>query len=158
MKIFLTHGYFLNLDAKELEIMKPYVPLGILYISAFLKQQGYDVSVFDSTFSSPAEQRKKMIELKPDVIGIYCNLMTKLNVLPLIKFIKSSPELAHSKIILGGPEPPFYAKEFLDYGADIIVEGEGEQADFNWASTRFAYVDHEGEWFLTAITHDHWCI
>src|SRR4030095_2488791 len=108
--------------------MKPYVPLGILYISAHLKQHGYNVTVFDSTFSSPARQRKKLTEEKPDVIGIYCNLMTKLNVLPLIKFIKSSPELNSSKIVLGGPEPPFYAKEFLDYGADIIVEGESEDA------------------------------
>jgi anaerobic magnesium-protoporphyrin IX monomethyl ester cyclase len=128
LKIFLTHGYFLNTDEKELQVMKPYVPLGILYISAYLKQSGYNVTVFDSTFSSPGEQRKKLIELKPDIIGIYCNLMTKLNVLPLIKFIRSSPELHHSKIVLGGPEPPFYAKEFLDYGADIIVEGEGEEA------------------------------
>jgi anaerobic magnesium-protoporphyrin IX monomethyl ester cyclase len=128
LKIFLTHGYFLNTDEKELQVMKPYVPLGILYISAYLKQNGFDVTVFDSTFSSPDEQRKKLLEIKPDIIGVYCNLMTKLNVLPLIMFIKSSPELRHSKIVLGGPEPPFYAKEFLDYGADIIVEGEGEKA------------------------------
>ncbi len=128
MKIFLTHGYFLNTDKKELEIMKPYVPLGILYISAYLKENRFDVTVFDSTFSSPEEQRKKLVEEKPGIIAVYCNLMTKLNVLPLIKFIKSSPDLQHSKIVLGGPEPPFYAKEFLDYGADIIVEGEGEEA------------------------------
>jgi anaerobic magnesium-protoporphyrin IX monomethyl ester cyclase len=128
LKIFLTHGYFLNADKKELEIMKPYVPLGILYISAYLKENGFDVTVFDSTFSSPEEQRKKLLDEKPGIIAIYCNLMTKLNVLPLIKFIKSSAELKHSKIVLGGPEPPFYAKEFLDYGADVIVEGEGEEA------------------------------
>ena len=71
---------------------------------------------------------EKLLFEKPDIIAIYCNLMTKLNVLPLIKFIRSAPDLQHSKIILGGPEPPFYAKEFLDYGADIIVEGEGEEA------------------------------
>jgi anaerobic magnesium-protoporphyrin IX monomethyl ester cyclase len=127
LKIFLTHGYFLNEDANELRIMKPYVPLGILYISAYLKQNGFDVTVFDSTFSSPAEQRKKLTEEKPELIAVYCNLMTKLNVLPLIKFIRSAPELAHSKIVLGGPEPPFHAEEFLNYGADFIVEGEGEQ-------------------------------
>lgn len=128
MKIFLTHGYFINSDPKELEIMKPYVPLGILYISAFLKQNGFDVTVFDSTFSSPSEQRAKLLSEKPDIIAVYCNLMTKLNVLPLIKYIRAEPALQRSKIILGGPEPPFYAKEFIDYGADIIVEGEGEEA------------------------------
>jgi anaerobic magnesium-protoporphyrin IX monomethyl ester cyclase len=126
LKIFLTHGYYLNADKKELEIMKPYVPLGILYISAYLKQNGFDVTVYDSTFSSFDEQKKNLLELKPDIIAIYANLMTKLNVLPLIKFIKSESALSKSKIILGGPEPPFHAEDFLNYGADIVVEGEGE--------------------------------
>ena len=106
--------------------MKPYVPLGILYISNYLKQNGFSVSVFDSTFRSFDEQKLKLTAEKPGVAAVYCNLMTKLNVLPLIKFIKSSPELQHTKIILGGPEPPSHAAEFLEYGADIIVEGEGE--------------------------------
>ena len=30
MDLLLTHGYFLHEDAKELQIMKPYAPLGIL--------------------------------------------------------------------------------------------------------------------------------
>ncbi len=51
---------------------------------------------------------------------------------------------------------------FEAYPGSIVVEyywaGKGEQADFNWASRRFVYVEHEGEWFLTAVTHDHWCI
>jgi anaerobic magnesium-protoporphyrin IX monomethyl ester cyclase len=126
LKIFLTHAYYLKEDQNELRIMKPYVPLGIVYISAYLKLHGFDVELYDSTFKSFEEQKKKLIESKPDVIAIYCNLMTKLNVLPLIKFIKSSPELQKSKIVLGGPEPPFYSKEFLSAGADIVVEGEGE--------------------------------
>lgn len=126
MKIFLTHAYYLYEDKNELAIMKPYVPLGILYISSYLKKTGIDVSVFDSTFHSPDEQKQKLIETKPDIIAIYCNLMTKLNVLPLIKFIRSSAELKNVKIVLGGPEPPFHADEFLSYGADFIVEGEGE--------------------------------
>jgi radical SAM superfamily enzyme YgiQ (UPF0313 family) len=126
MKIFLTHAYYLYEDPGELQIMKPYVPLGILYISSYLKQHGFNVELYDSTFKSFEDQKKKLIESKPDIIAIYCNLMTKLNVLPLMKFIKSSPELQKSKIILGGPEPPFYSEEFLNAGADIIVEGEGE--------------------------------
>ena len=127
MKIFLTHAYYLNDDKKELAIMKPYVPLGILYISAYLKQAGFGVHLYDTTFNSFKDQQNKLLEVKPGIIAIYCNLMTKLNVLPLISFIKSAPELARSKIILGGPEPPFYAEDFINYGADIIVEGEGEE-------------------------------
>jgi len=50
--LVLTHGYFLQEDPKELQIMKPYVPLGILYICSHLRVKGHDVEVFDSTFSS----------------------------------------------------------------------------------------------------------
>nr|HMT10441.1 B12-binding domain-containing radical SAM protein [Ignavibacteria bacterium] len=101
MKIFLTHGYYLNSDPNELRIMKPYVPLGILYISAYLKQNGFDVTVFDSTFQSFEAQKAALLDSKPQVIAIYCNLMTKLNVLPLIKFIRQCDELRESKIVLG---------------------------------------------------------
>jgi radical SAM superfamily enzyme YgiQ (UPF0313 family) len=126
MKIFLTHAYYLNEDKNELRIMKPYVPLGILYISSYLKHNGFEVELFDSTFKSFEEQKKVLEESRPEIIGIYCNLMTKLNVLPLMKFIRSNPVLGHSKIVLGGPEPPFYSEEFIAAGADIIVVGEGE--------------------------------
>ncbi len=48
--LLLTHGYFLEEDEKEREIMKPYPTLGLLYISSFLRQKGFDVEIFDTTF------------------------------------------------------------------------------------------------------------
>ena len=50
--LLLTHGYFLYEDPKELQIMKPYAPLGILYLCSHLRNKGFDVEVFDTTFSS----------------------------------------------------------------------------------------------------------
>jgi radical SAM superfamily enzyme YgiQ (UPF0313 family) len=126
MKILLTHGYFLGEDVKEQAIMRPYVPLGILYISAFLEQHGYDNSIFDSTFSSFDELCNTMLKEPPDVIGIYTNLMTKINVLRLISFIKNNDTLARTRIILGGPEVRNHAANFVDHGANYIVFGEGE--------------------------------
>jgi anaerobic magnesium-protoporphyrin IX monomethyl ester cyclase len=81
LNILLTHGYFIGEDPKEQEIMKPYVPLGILCISAYLEQHAYENEVFDSTFSSFELLKKHLLKQQPDVIGIYTNLMTKLNVL-----------------------------------------------------------------------------
>ena len=48
MKILFTHGYFIGEDQKELQIMRPYVPLGILYISSYLEKHGFENDVFDS--------------------------------------------------------------------------------------------------------------
>ncbi len=51
-ELLLTHGYFLYEDPKELQIMKPYAPLGILYLCSHLRAKGFDVDVFDTTFST----------------------------------------------------------------------------------------------------------
>jgi radical SAM superfamily enzyme YgiQ (UPF0313 family) len=127
VKILLTHGYFLAEDAKEQLIMRPYPPLGILYISAYLEQHNFTNEIYDSTFGSLAELKTRLENEKPDLVGIYTNLMTKLNVLKIIRFIKDSPYLQHTKIILGGPEVRNHKEKFLEYGADIIVFGEGEE-------------------------------
>jgi len=50
--------------------------------------------------------------------------MTKPNVLTLITACKKFG----AKVVLGGPEPQNYAEEYLRFGADIIVIGEGELA------------------------------
>ena len=123
MDILLTHGYFIDEDAHEKKVMKPYPPLGILYLSAYLKQRGFDVGVFDTTFSNMGALKLYLETARPPTVGIYTNLMTKLSVIPMIGMCKS----LGAKVILGGPEPPHYADEFLDAGADAVVVGEGEQ-------------------------------
>ncbi|MGE5795411.1 MAG: B12-binding domain-containing radical SAM protein [Ignavibacteria bacterium] len=126
MKVLLTHGYFIKEDLTEQKIMKPYPPLGILYLSAYLNQHGIENKIFDSTFSSKEVLKEFLLKEKPEYIAIYINLMTKLNVLEIISFIKSSNELNSSKIILGGPEVRYNADDLLKHGADCVVIGEGE--------------------------------
>lgn len=127
MKILFTHGYFLSEDPKELQIMRPYVPLGILYISAYLEKNGYENEVFDSTFSTLDKLKEHLVITTPNVVAIYTNLMTKLNVLKIIKYIKNEKSLKNTKIILGGPEVRNQTQNFLNYGADFIIIGEGEE-------------------------------
>jgi len=127
MKILLTHGYFLQEDPREQLIMRPYPPLGILYISAYLEEHGYENEVFDSTFSNIETLKEYILKERPGIIGIYTNLMTKLNVLKIISFVRATPSLQHLKIILGGPEVRNHKEKFLEYGADVIVFGEGEE-------------------------------
>jgi radical SAM superfamily enzyme YgiQ (UPF0313 family) len=122
MKLLLTHGYFLMEDPKELRIMKPYAPLGILSISAHLRNKGFDVDIYDSTFGTREELFGILDEGPPGALGIYGNLMTRRNVLDLV----ARGRAAGWKVILGGPEPPNYAEEFLAAGADLIVAGEAE--------------------------------
>jgi anaerobic magnesium-protoporphyrin IX monomethyl ester cyclase len=123
MDLLLTHGYFLYEDPKELQIMKPYVPLGILYLSSHLRGKGYSVEVFDTTFKEPQELIKLLHSTSPGVLGVYANLMTRANV---VRIFRAAQE-AGWKIIAGGPEPAAYIDEYLSAGADVVVIGEGEK-------------------------------
>ena len=127
MRILLTHGYFIKEDEKEQKIMRPYPPLGILYISAWLEKYGYDNEVFDSTFETKASLEAYLLEYRPEVIGLYTNLMTKLNIIDIIKFIRSRSELENTVISLGGPDVRHNITDYLSTGADVTVFGEGEQ-------------------------------
>jgi anaerobic magnesium-protoporphyrin IX monomethyl ester cyclase len=120
----LTHGYFLADDEKERQIMKPYPPLGLLYLSAYLKQRGYGVEVYDSTFGTRQELIQKFADMPGGTVGIYSNLMTRGAVLAIVEAAKR----AAWTVILGGPESANYVDEYLQAGADCIVLGEGEQA------------------------------
>jgi radical SAM superfamily enzyme YgiQ (UPF0313 family) len=120
--LLLTHGYFLYEDPKERQIMKPYVPLGILYICSHLRSKGFDVEVFDTTFSTPQELIRHLQTEEPSVLGVYANLMTRKKV---IEFVRIARE-AGWKTVVGGPEPGAYVTEYLEAGADVVVMGEGE--------------------------------
>src|SRR5580700_12108557 len=124
MKLLLTHAYFLHADAKEQQIMKPYAPLGILYLSSYLRAKGFAVEIYDSTFGSREELFGILDAGPPAAIGIYGNLMTRRNVLDIAARAHANGWI----VILGGPEPANYANEYLASGADLIVAGEGEYA------------------------------
>ena len=56
MKLLLVHPYFLELDISERAVMRPYPPLGLLYLSAYVKEHcDWDVRVFDGTFQTPVD-------------------------------------------------------------------------------------------------------
>ncbi|MBI3237322.1 MAG: B12-binding domain-containing radical SAM protein, partial [Flavobacteriia bacterium] len=125
MKLVLTHGYFLADDSKELEIMRPYPTLGLLYISSYLKADGKDVSIVDSTFLSKEEWKAELVKLQPGLVAFYSNLMTKLNILELNSWLKST--LPNTVTLVGGPDVTYNIEHYLNAGFDYTVSGEGEQ-------------------------------
>jgi len=102
--------------------MKPYAPLGILYLASHLRARGFNVELFDTTFSSWPELQKLLASERPAVLGVYSNLMTRGSV---IRILRAARE-AGWKTVVGGPEPGAYAEEYLAAGADVVVIGEGE--------------------------------
>jgi radical SAM superfamily enzyme YgiQ (UPF0313 family) len=122
MDILLTHGYYLYADPHEQQVMKPYPPLGVLYISSHLKAKDFQVGIFDTTFSSLAQFEQYMVETRPPVVGIYCNMMTRSNALKMVRICAAQG----ATVIAGGPDPANYPEHYLEHGVAVVVVGEGE--------------------------------
>src|ERR1700687_2144596 len=122
MDVLLTHAYFLYEDPHELAVMKPYPPLGLLYVNSHLKAHGVDSHIYDSTFARFDDMESYLRREKPPIVGIYSNLMTRTNVLRVMKAASG----AGSLVVVGGPDPANYLEEYLSRGADVVVLGEGE--------------------------------
>ena len=134
MSVVLTHAYYLFEDDKEQKIMRPYAPLGLLYVSSYLDQNNIKNDVYDSTFYSFQKQLAFIVERQPKIIAIYTNLMTKINVIKLMKELQSDAKYGNPKIILGGPDVTYNCENYLKAGADFLIIGEGEQTAFELCS------------------------
>jgi radical SAM superfamily enzyme YgiQ (UPF0313 family) len=122
MRLLLTHGFFLCEDPKEQQILRPYPPLGILYISAYLRSRGFEVDVYDSTWGDREELFRILDQGPPAMLGLYANLLTRRSGLSIIARARANGWT----VIAGGPEPANYAEEYLAAGANYVVPGEGE--------------------------------
>jgi anaerobic magnesium-protoporphyrin IX monomethyl ester cyclase len=120
--VLLTHGYFLFDDEKELQIMRPYPTLGLLYLSAYLRRAGFAPEIFDSTFARREELYARLRLERGGVLGIYTNLMTRRPVLDIVQQARA----CGWTVVLGGPESANYPEQYLAAGADVVVIGEGE--------------------------------
>ena len=102
--------------------MRPYPTLGLLYISAFLRREGFDVEIFDTTFSAREQLFDRLAEGR-GVIGIYTNLMTRRPVLDIVAVGEAAGLDGRAWAARSRPTIPVSIWQF---GADVVVVGEGE--------------------------------
>ena len=126
MNILLAHAYFLKDDRVERHVMKPYPPLGLLYVSGFLQDKNVEHHLFDGTFSSFDAVQEAILESRPDILALYVNFLTRLNVVRIVEWARGLEKLSHTRIVLGGPDVRFHVEEYLDVNVDFLVLGEGE--------------------------------
>lgn len=121
-EILLVNSYLLSSDVNEQRVMKPYAPLGIQYISSYLKSKRHHVDIFDGTFRSILEFHSTLERLKPKVVGIYANVITKETALEMSALAKQH----NATVLVGGPGPVIDTDAYFASGVDVIVRGEGE--------------------------------
>ena len=107
--------------------MKPYAPLGLLYLSSYLRAQGFDVEIFDSTFRFARTS---------------CSAFWKPSRPPLLGHLRQPDDARAARSPYrrapwqcgwrvdrsAAPSRPTIAERYLAAGADVVVAGEGELA------------------------------
>src|SRR2546427_6561767 len=95
--------------------------LGLMYLSASLRQAGYSVRHIDHTFMERHEVLKEIDQLQPSVIGIYCMITMQDEALSLAEQVRGK-----ALTVVGGPYPSGEPETFVD-DFDLVAVGEGEQ-------------------------------
>lgn len=99
-------------------------PLGILYVAAYLREEGHRVTFLDGSFHSLEEIVKKARAFKPELVGIYSNTPLWKKAVQTATALK---EATGAFVVAGGPYPTAIKEKALEsYPFDAIVVGEGE--------------------------------
>lgn len=102
-------------------------PLGIGYLSSYLRKNGIEVKIIDALKENLELKSvvKIILKEKPDVVGITCLTAFYIEVCKLSRVLKKH----NYKVIIGGVHPTFLPYRTLrESKADFIVCGEGEKA------------------------------
>ncbi|MDR3692967.1 MAG: radical SAM protein [Fimbriimonas sp.] len=105
------------------------MPLGLMYIAAFLKQAGKTVRMVDAEALRLGAMAiiDVAVEYQPRIVGLNCHTLNRHVVYDLVRLLQFA--CPGSKIVLGGPHPSLApGSVFRECSAvNIIVIGEGEQ-------------------------------
>jgi anaerobic magnesium-protoporphyrin IX monomethyl ester cyclase len=131
--VLLTHSYHLPYDRKQAQKMEPYPPLGTLYAAGFLRANGISVALFDSMLEQPEEGLRQALRLhKPKIVGIYeddFNFLTKMCLTRMRELAWQMIDIARehgARVVVHGSDATDHAREFLQNGAECIIQGEAE--------------------------------
>jgi anaerobic magnesium-protoporphyrin IX monomethyl ester cyclase len=95
--------------------------LGLMYLSAALRQAGYTVRHLDHTFLERREVLAEIERLRPAVVGVYCMITMQDEALSLAGQVRG-----RALTIVGGPYPSGEPEAFVDR-FDLVAVGEGEE-------------------------------
>ncbi|WP_158992535.1 radical SAM protein [Mucilaginibacter sp. L196] len=149
--ILFTHSYFLRYDPKQWQLGQPYPPLGTLYAAALMRENDYQVTLFDTMFvSNPEEVTPVIGKNKPDFFVIYddgFNYLTKMCLTNMREAAFSMSKMAKAEgctVIISSSDSTDRYEEYLKEGADFVIIGEAEHTLLELTN----YIESGGAEFL----------
>jgi anaerobic magnesium-protoporphyrin IX monomethyl ester cyclase len=133
VKVLLTHSYFLRLDPKQSQKLRPYPPLATLYAAANLRARGYQVAVFDAMLAdSPADFTAYFERHEPDIVVLYEDNFNFLSKMCLARMREAALTMAETAkaggvpVAAAGSDVTDHPDIYLAGGVDFAVLGEGD--------------------------------
>ncbi|MFN2166278.1 MAG: cobalamin-dependent protein, partial [Anaerolineae bacterium] len=132
-EILFGQSYYLRFDPKLWEAMQPYPPLGTLYAAAHVREQGYDVALFDAMLADSEERWAEALRHhRPTYAVLYednFNYLSKMCLLRMREAAFTMAGMAREQgctVIVCGADVTDHAGLYLERGADFVLLGEGE--------------------------------
>lgn len=133
LDILFSHSYYYNLDPKQWKNKTPFPPLGTLYAASLMRENNYLVDLFDvNLLENPLSIQSVLEEKKPKYLVIYDDGFNYLTKMCLTKMREACFEMIgfgkkeNCIVIICSSDATDHYKEYLEKGADYIIQGEGE--------------------------------
>ncbi len=128
MKILLVYPYFLDQRIDEEDVSA--IPMGLYYVGAMLRANGYAVDILNghNLGKTPHRIYQVLGDKQPDVVGfsiLHANRWGGIDIARMVK--KVNPK---TTVVLGGVGATFLWEHFLTHFPEIdyVVRGEGEHS------------------------------
>ena len=135
MDVLLAHSFFLKNDAKQLEKMRPYPPLGTLYAASHLRKAGFEVALFDAMLSSGIEDFEELLHrTQPRIVAFHEDQFNFLNKMCLghsrqaLCNMSSIARKAGATVIAAGSDVSDHPEVYFDKGVEYVLVGEPDQS------------------------------
>lgn len=132
-KILFSHSYYYKLDTKQWKNKTPFPPLGTLYAASLMRENGFEVSLFDTNLlDNPIGIKDVLGQIKPKYLVIYDDGFNYLTKMCLTNMREACFEMIaigknqNCTVIICSSDATDHYKKYLDKGADFILQGEGE--------------------------------
>ena len=132
-KLLFANAYFYPLDKKQWKIKQPYPPLGTIQAAALMRENGFEVSLFDNNLRQNASEIIPVLtKEKPDYLIIYddgFNYLTKMCLTSMreeaFSMLQQGKQQGCTTIVCSSDSTDHY-QAYIDHGADFVLLGEGE--------------------------------
>lgn len=131
--LLFSHSYYYKLDKKQWKNKMPFPPLGTLYAASLMRENGFEVDLFDTNLrDNPFEIEVVLKDKKPKFLIIYddgFNYLTKMCLTNMREACFEMIQLGkkyNCQIIVCSSDASDHFEKYLNKGADFVIRGEGE--------------------------------